>query len=486
MSVIRAVDLFCGAGGTSTGLAIACQSIGKKPDLIAVNHWDIAIETHALNHPWARHLCAWLDAVDPAKTVPSGRLNLLVASPECTHFSTARGGKPMHDQSRASAWLILKWLQELYVETVLIENVREFQTWGPLGADRRPLKSRRGETFQAFINALRSLGYAVDWRILNCADYGDPTTRERLFIIARRGRREIAWPEPTHASAERLRNRELFSSLAPWTPAREIIDWSLKGESIFNRKRPLAPATLERIAAGMKKFNWPEPFLVVLRNHQDGMSLDRPLPTMTTSGANFGLCQPFVLGQQSGSVARETSDPLPTIATGGAISLIEPFMIPFHGKRPGQVGRSHSVKKPVPTIPTSNMFGLCEPFIMPVNHGRKDARAYEMGNPFPTVTSVDAWSMVEPFLVQYNGTGRAYATSEPLNTVTAKDRFGIVQPLAIDILFRMLQPHELARAMSFPDDYKFAGNREAKVKQIGNAVPVRTATALCRAILEAA
>lgn len=412
--MISAADLFCGAGGTSTGLAAVCVDMGRKHHLVAVNHWDIAIETHALNHPWAQHLCASLDAIDPRKAVPSGRLNLLVASPECTHFSVARGGRPMHDQSRASAWLILKWLQELYVENVLIENVREFQNWGPLGADRRPLKSRRGETFNAFIGALMSLGYKVEWRLLNAADYGDPTTRERLFIIARRGNRKITWPEPTHAPAERLRNGDLFRELHPWRPAREIIDWSIKGDSIFRRRRPLAPATLERIAAGIKKFGWPEPFLLILRNHQNGGSLDKPVPTMTTSGANFGLIQPFMLGQQSGSVPREAARPIPTIATDGAISL------------------------------------------------------------------------VEPFLVKYNGTGKAYRTSEPLDTVTAKDRFGIVQPMEIDILFRMLQPHELAAAMSFPRDYQFAGNREQRVKQIGNAVPVSIATALCRALLEAA
>ncbi len=489
MTIVRGADLFCGGGGTSTGFARACEEKGVKADLVAVNHWDIAIETHALNHPWARHLCAWLDAIDPKKAVPSGRLNLLVASPECTHFSTARGGRPMHDQSRASAWLILKWLQELYVENVLIENVREFMTWGPLGADRRPLKSRRGETFHAFINAVKSLGYTVDWRVLNAADYGDPTTRERLFIIARRGRRKITWPEPTHAPVERLRNKDLFQNLKPWKPSREIIDWSLKGDSIFNRKRPLAPATLERIAAGIQKFKWPEPFLVVLRNHQNGMSLDRPLPTMTTSGANFGLCQPFVLGQQSGSMPREVSQPIPTVATGGAISLVEPFITAFRGSHAGKrdgAQRNYSIERPLGTMDCSPRFGVVEPFIMPVNHGRSDTRSYEMGNPFPTVTSVDAWSMVEPFLVKYNGTGGAYPTSEPLDTITAKDRFGIVQALAIDILFRMLRPHELALAMSFPRQYQFAGNREAQVKQIGNAVPIETATALCRTLLEVA
>jgi DNA (cytosine-5)-methyltransferase 1 len=463
--------------------------MGRQPHLLAVNHWDIAIETHALNHPWAQHLCAALDAIDPRKAVPSGRLNLLVASPECTHFSVARGGRPMHDQSRASAWLILKWLQELYVDNVLVENVREFENWGPLGADRRPMKSKRGETFNAFVAALRSLGYKVEWRILNAADYGDPTTRERLFIIGRRGNRKITWPSPTHAPAERLRNHDLFRDLLPWKPAREIIDWSIRGDSILRRKRPLAPATLERIAAGMKKFHWPEPFLLVLRNHMAGKSIDGPVPTLAAGGQHIGLVQPFMLGQQSGSVPRETARPVPTIATDGAISLVEPFITAFRGSHAGRsdgARRNHSVRQPIGTLDTSNRFGVVEPFIMPVNHGRSDLRSYEMGNPFPTVTSVDAWSMVEPFLVKYNGTGRAYGTSDPLDTVTAKDRFGIVQPLAVDILFRMLQPHELAAAMSFPRGYRFAGNREAKVKQIGNAVPVRTATALCRALLEEA
>lgn len=421
--------------------------MGRQPHLLAVNHWDIAIETHALNHPWARHLCAALDAIDPRKAVPSGRLNLLVASPECTHFSVARGGRPMHDQSRASAWLILKWLQELYVDNVLIENVREFENWGPLGADRRPMKSKRGETFNAFIAALRSLGYKVEWRLLNAADYGDPTTRERLFVIARRGNRKIAWPEPSHAPAERLRNRDLFERLAPWRPAREIIDWSIKGDSIFRRKRPLAPATMERIAAGIRKFRWPEPFLLILRNHMDGKSLDEPIPTLAAGGQHVGLVEPFILGQQSGSVARSTSDPVPTIATDGAISLVQPF-------------------------------------IMPLNHGRADHRSNGMHNPFPTVTSTDAWGMVEPFIMSFYGHGQTDPVSDPLNTITAKDRFGIVRPATADILFRMLQPHELAAAMSFPPEYQFAGNRQDKVKQIGNAVPVRTATALCRAILE--
>ncbi len=482
---LAVADLFCGGGGTSTGLAQACANAGRKFELLAINHWNIAVQTHALNHPWARHLCASLDQVNPRTEVPRGVLDLLLASPECTDHSVAKGGRPKNDQRRASAWLILKWLQELYVKTVIIENVPEFRKWGPLGADGKPLKSKRGETFRAFLQALNSLGYNVDYRVLCAANYGAATTRERLFMIARRGHRKITWPEQTHAPADRTET--LFGNLKSWRPAREIIDWSIKGTSIFNRKRPLAPATLERIAAGMLKFNWPEPFLVVLRQHMAARSLDVPLPTLTAGGLHVGLVEPFVLGQQSCAAPRGVSSPLPTISTGGAISLVEPFVIPFFGERKGQSPRVHSIGDPLPTVTSHGAGGLVQPFIMPVNHGSRDKRTYSLERPFPTVTSVDAWARVEPFVVKYNGTGTAYGLDEPLDTVTAKDRFGLVTPdgFLIDVLFRMLQPHELAAAMSFPPDYQFAGTREQKVMQIGNAVDVRQARALIAEVLAA-
>lgn len=203
--------------------------MGFDLNLVAVNHWDIAIASHTANHPYAKHECASIDAVDPRKLVPGGRLNLLVASPECTHHSNARGGRPMNDQSRSSAWLILRWAELLYIENIIIENVREMRSWGPLGADSRPLKSKRGEFFFAFISALKAAGYNVEHRILNAADYGDPTTRERLFIIARRGNKKIIWPAQTHAPADKLKSMSggLFKRkpLKQWVPARDIIDW---------------------------------------------------------------------------------------------------------------------------------------------------------------------------------------------------------------------------------------------------------------------
>lgn len=241
MTTLKVADLFAGAGGMTTGCALAMKKLGMRGEFVAVNHWPIAVETHTVNHPEARHFCAPVESVDPRVAVPGGRLHLLMAAPECVHFSTARGGRPMNDQSRASAWHLLRWLELLRVDDVLIENVPEFLTWGPLGAHGRPLKGRKGETFKAFVRAVESLNYRVEWKILNAADYGEATTRRRLFIRARRGRKSIEWPEPTHG---RKAGSTLLRSVRPWRAAREVIDWTVPGESIFRRKRPLAPATM--------------------------------------------------------------------------------------------------------------------------------------------------------------------------------------------------------------------------------------------------
>lgn len=553
---IRAVDLFCGAGGTSTGLAEACEAAGVRLDLTAINHWDRAIETHTANHPGAAHYCANLDAVDPRQVCPSGRLNLLIASPECTHHSVARGGRPMNDQSRSSAFLVLRWLDALYVEHLLLENVPEFMGWGPLGANGRPLKSKRGELFRQFVRSLEALGYRVEWRILNAADYGDPTTRRRLFLLASRGNRRLEWPAPTHSRDGR---RTLFGPMKRWRPARDIIDWSIQGQSIFRRKRPLRPATLRRIEAGLRKFcgENAEPFLVVLRNNQAAQSLDEPVPTLTTSGANVALAEPFVIGQQSGSAPRSTGEPVPTVATKGAIGLVQPFLIGTGG--PSGSATPRSVEKPLNTIVKENRYGLVEPFMVQITHSGGDEthrqkslddplptvtcaprgelalvqpfivpqfsghpprdiekplgtvtttsrgvglvqpfivpffgeregqepRAHSVDDPAPTVTSHGAGGLVEPMLVQYNGTADARSVDQPVGALSTKDRYALVQPdaLQVDILFRMLQPHELAAAMGFPTDYHFTGNRSDQVKQIGNAVPVKTARALCTALL---
>lgn len=480
--LIHAADLFCGAGGTSTGLAMACRAAGLDVELLAINHWDVAIDSHTANHPWAKHRCESLDNVDPRKAIPGGRLQLLVASPECTHHSRARGGKPMSDQSRASAWHVLRWAEALYVENILVENVPEFLEWGPIGASGHPLKSKKGETFAAFVSGLRSLGYRVDWKILNAADYGDATTRNRLFVQARRGNRPIAWPEPTHSASG---DATLFGARRRWRPAREVIDWSVKGTSIFGRKKPLAPKTLARIAEGLRRFGGEsaEPFLIALTHGGRLRSIDDPLPTVTGAHrGELGLVEPFVIGQQSGAVARSVGEPLPTIATSGAVALVEPFLVPFYGERAGQPPRTHAVSEPVPTIPASAAkFGLVEPFVVPMN---RDDAPHSVDRPLRTITATSAdLALVEPFLVSFYGNGSPSPISSPVPTVTTKDRFGLVEQYGVDIRFRMLQPHELAAAMGFPAEYQFSGNREARVRQIGNAVPVNLAKALCSALL---
>jgi DNA (cytosine-5)-methyltransferase 1 len=253
----------------------------------------------------------------------------------------------------------------------------------------------------------------------------------------------------------------MFGARAQWRPARDIIDWSIESQSVFSRKKPLAPATMARIAAGLRKFGGrsAEPFLVVLRNHQDASSLDKPVPTLTTSGANFALCEPFIVPlNRRKDRMRGVDEPLQTVtATSSDIGLVEPFVMSME----------HSKRAP-------------ESFIMPTNHGN-DGRTYSLARPMPTVTTVDAWAVVEPFLLSYYGTENMRPIGEPAPTVTTKDRFGLVEVdgMQLDIRFRMLQPHELAAAQGFPADYQFTGTREARVKQIGNAVPVNLARALC-------
>jgi DNA (cytosine-5)-methyltransferase 1 len=552
---VFAADLFCGAGGTSTGLIRACEKMGIDVDLLAVNHWDTAIETHSKNHPNVKHLCMAIDKIRPTEAVPGGRLHLLVASPECTHHSRARGGKPMNDQSRATAWDILRWADRLIIDNILIENVPEFEQWGPLGTNNLPMKSKRGATFQAFVETLRKMGYRVEWKILNAADFGDATTRERLFVIARRGNKKIVWPTPSHAPVGKTDT--LFGEKQAWRPAREIIDWSLEGKSIWDRKKPLADATLKRIEAGLRKFGGKnaEPFLVIMKNNQTAQSINEPVGTLTTI-PHLALCEPFVLGQQSGSAPRSVDAPLPTIATDGAIGVVQPFVVtvdrpetnrsqprscedplptvtgsprigvvqpfivpqfseappksvedplgtitttsrgmglcqPFLARYNGGDDRVHSVDEPVPVLDTSNRYAVVRPFLVP-HFGERNGqipRTHSIDDPLPTVTSHGAGALVEPHIIEFYGNGQARSVDDPLPTVTTKDRFGLVTidgtQYKLDIRFRMLQPHELAAAMGFPKDYMFAGNREAVVKQIGNAVPGHLSEALTASLLAA-
>lgn len=480
------VDLFCGAGGASEGVAQACEELGmERPALIAVNHWSVAVETHRRNHPWAQHYCARVESIDPRAAV-GGPVDLIVAGVECTHHSQARGGAPMNDQSRSSAWNVLHWAEMLRAQDILIENVPEFLNWGPLDDKNRPIRERRGETFRALVCALESLNYRVEWRVLNAADYGDPQRRRRLFLRARRGGGRIQWPVETHGPLR-----------APYRTAREIIDWSDLGTSIFRRNRPLSPRTRDRIAEGIRRFcgAYADPFLVMLYGTGTVRSIDLPLPTVTSGGGrgggHIGLAQPFLVprhGEREGQRPRThgLDAPSPTITATNAPSLITPFILP-HDQFVARNGLSlvDGIDEPMRTVKggAGAAGQIVMPFLQHVTHTQDAGRVHPIDMPVPTVTAAHRGELA--FVVPYYRTGVPYPASEPLHTLTTHDRFALVTPdgVAMDIYSRMLKERELARAQSFPDAYHFTGTKSDVVKQIGNAWPVELSKSLARSVL---
>ena len=542
-------DLFCGAGGTSTGATKAVEETGRRIDLVAVNHWQVAVETHKLNHPEARHYVQDLDGADPELLVPEGRLDLLMASPECRHFSRARGGKPMKDQSRMNPWIVHRWLTALNVRCLLVENVPEFTSWGPLDENNRPDPDRKGMYFEEWIRSLWGLGYEVQWRMLNAADYGEATTRTRFFLQARNDGQPIHWPEPSHAKAG---DASLMEELPRWRGAREIIDWSNPGRSLLDdpkyRKRPLSEKTRRRIARGLQRFGGPLAPLYIrlldLPDEDDYMdtelygvpdavafhgsnrqntaprSVDEPIPTATTWG-NGGCyivkaeAEPFMLGQQSGSAPRTTEEPVPTVAAAGAISLLRPIVTEYYTN-----GHSRSVDEPVSSVTTKPRHGLTTPVVVRVSQtGGNGSYVREVSEPLPTITTRNDMYVVTPethaYVVPNFGERegqepRVHDVAEPVPTVTSRGAGNLVSPMLaetsgeyagvdprrvvsvngqtylLDIRYRMLQNPELARAMGFSDEeytYEFVGNVTQVTKQIGNAVPVRLAAALVKAVL---
>lgn len=455
MNPLLVADLFCGAGGSSTGARRALESRGLRMKLVAINHWPIAVETHQRNHPDAQHYCVDVYKTRPRDAIPGGRLDLLMASPTCTFHSRARGGKPIsRDQKygRMTPTQVVRWCRELDVRVLLVENVPEFVEWGPVHdraptipacvdagcRAKRPCRRRKGIYFRAWTRRLERLGFVVEHRVLNAADYGDATTRRRFFLAGRRDGVPIRWPVPTHSKAGGL--------LARWRAARAVIDWTLRGRSIFGRKKALSSKTLARIYAGAVKFRWPEPFLVILRNHMAAQSVDGPVPAICASGNHIYLAQPaerppaqgtFVFGNRENNVARDPDEePLPgmTTAHGGGIAVAEPVIADVSH---GDLAREHnpanrrakSVDEPLGAITAQGgQFAVILP-------QRNDAPARSVDEPVGTITTVARQYVAEPVILRTNmhksNAACVRSADDPLATVTTDGGLGVATPFIL-------------------------------------------------------
>lgn len=501
MKPFRFVDLFCGGGGSITGEIAALKEAGIAYDGRGFNHWDLAIRTIQANHPEIvpdfERACADICEVSgsPQSVFDDDpmRLDLLWASPSCTHHSNAAGGIPRSEQLRSQPWSVLPFLTLTKCRRMFVENVEELLSWGPVLDRDTTYKGRTyhagqadprlaGKLFHDWINAIRHSGYAVDWQLMNAADYGAATSRTRLIVQAVRksSGEKIVWPEPTH-----VREPGMFGG-KPWRSAAEIIDWSIPGKSIIDRDNPLCENTIRRIKRGIWKYwgKWAKPFIHAL-NHAD-CRMEVPLSAMP----------PFLTvirgtgNSQINSSSRSLTDPLPTITTGGDhMALISPFLTRYNGGEE----RNHSIGDPVPVIDCSNRYGLISPLMIP----QQSAGSVKpcAGNPLPTVATSGAIGVTMPFLMSYYSKGTVTETARPVPTITTKDRFGLVQGriltlpdgqrFKLDITHRMLTARELAAATGFPDGYVFVGGDTAAKKMIGNAVCPDLAAALIRAILAA-
>lgn len=503
------VDLFCGGGGTSTGMIEAFKKAGVDYTLVGINHWQVAIDTNKCNHD-GKWLCASINAIDPTDVIKSGQLDFLWASPECTNHSRAKGGMPRANQSRCQPEMLLSWIRKLIVKRMYVENVPDFLSWGPLLATDttidgklykagQPDPRKKGVLFRDWIESVKRSGYRVDWRILNAADYGAATSRERLIIQAVRiGTGEkIIWPEQTHAQ------KPDFFVHNRWIPAKDIIDWSIKGKSIFERKNPLSENTLRRIENGIRKYwgKWAEPFLVVLRGTTQKQikattrSVSEPLPTISAGGTHFGLVKPFLMsyhgGENNDRRVSSIDDTLPTCDCSNRYGIVESFIIDLAHTKNNVSAKT--VNSPMNMITcTHGTHGLVEPLFIP-QQSAGTVKPVSQG-PLPTISTAGAISVVEPMIQAYYGNNdKCKPVSETLDTVTTKDRFGLLEGKVIqtadgkryklDITFRMLQPHELAAAMSFPKSYKFSGTKTEQIRQIGNAVCPKLAEALISAAI---
>ena len=475
------VDNFAGGGGASTGIELAT---GYSVD-IAINHDPEAIKMHKANHPNTRHYCENVWAVDPVKACSGHPVALAWFSPDCKHFSKAKGGKPKDKNIRGLAWVACRWAGLVRPRVIMLENVEEFKTWGPLGRRHHPIKAKQGKTFKKFVQQLTDLGYKVEFRELVAADYGAPTMRKRFFMIARCDGKPIVWPEPTHAPSD---SEEVKAGLLkPYVGAYTQLDFSLPCPSIFDTSeeikekygiravRPLAPKTMERIARGLKKFvlDNPEPFIIQCNHGGERRPNDirEPMPTITGKHG-YGIVEPYMVQiGQTGFTADRSKDvrePLTTIVSKNEHCLIEPKLAPYlsvnrenhfgsdlrepvhtitannqhmlmmptliqyHSETAQGEVRGQTIEDPIMTVDGSNRYGLVTSFLHKYYDGGYTGAGESLENPLPTVTAVDHNSVCAATLIQMNNHCDGRNIAEPIPTITAGDgHFGEVRAFLI-------------------------------------------------------
>lgn len=522
------IDNFAGGGGASTGIE---RALGQSVN-VAINHDALAIAMHRANHPGTRHLCEDMLEVDPRTVEPGKAIDLAWFSPDCTHHSKARGGKPVDKKIRGLAWVVIRWAAVRRPRVIMLENVEEFADWGPLDADNKPCPRRKGLTFRRWRRELHKLGYRTELRELRACDYGAPTIRKRLFIIARCDGEPIVWPEPTHGPG-----------LLPYRAAAECIDWSITCPSIFERKRPLAENTMRRIARGVDRFvlQNPQPFIVTCNHGGEGFrgqDLGEPMRTITAAHDANGLVVPWFVpryGEHSQQKPRTRSveQPLPTVtATANGASLVSAFLSKYHGLK-GSESRGRGPHEPIGTLDTSNRYSVVTGHLAK-HYGGHETPGAALGDPMSTITARDHHAVIASHLINLKGTDRrARGLQEPAPTIcgggthaglvaalmapyygggsghtgrdllapaptiTSRDRLQLVTVsidgetyVLCDIGMRMLQPRELFLAQGFPEDYrielKVNGRRLSKADQVrmcGNSVCPDVVEALVRANL---
>lgn len=463
------IDNFAGGGGTSIGLEMA----GLHVD-IAINHDIDAVRMHKMNHPNTKHFCEDIFEVDPRIATRGNPVGLAWFSPDCKHFSKAKGSTPVSKKIRGLAWVALKWAATVKPRVIILENVEEFKTWGPLIETSKgtfPDPEKKGETFQFFVKELQKHGYKVEWKELSACDFGAPTTRKRLFLIARNDNQAIRWPKPTHAPSNSL--AVIQGKLKPYRTAFECIDWEIPGKSIFNRKKLLSTNTMKRIARGLKKF-----------------VIDKSNPCIIPT--QDGLITPNVLVNTSNHPGSDVSEPLKTITTGNHHALIQSIWVPYIIKQYGgnYSGAGISLQEPLHTITQVDHHTLCTVQLdKHIQNNNDELQSFLEEYNLPQNIHVDSQS----FLIKYYGCSTGQSILDPVHTIPTKDRFGLVNIESaayqiIDIKFRMLQPHELSKAQGLPASYILDTDHEGKkiskskqVARIGNMVVPQIAKALAEA-----